>query len=166
MSNSSAFIVNDQVVYPTHGVGRVQSIEEQVIGGQSMRLIAIEFNKDRMVLRIPIDKAREFGLRKIASIEDMNAALEKIRSISSGRKLPWAKRVQEYKTKINSGNPLSVAEVINELKPSEDNDRQSHSEKEMFQSAFSRFVTEFAAVEKIEESEAVMRLEDIMKTAA
>jgi CarD family transcriptional regulator len=155
----------DYVVYPTHGVGRVTGIEQQVISGHKLRLIAIKFEKDRMTLRVPVAKAQESGLRKLSTRKVMDSALAALKGRVRIKRTMWSRRAQEYEAKINSGDPVSIAEVVRDLHRGSDQPDQSYSERQMYQAALDRLAREFAAVEKIDEATAAERLEELLKAA-
>jgi CarD family transcriptional regulator len=155
----------DYVVYPTHGVGRVTGIEQQVISGHKLRLIAIKFEKDRMTLRVPVAKAQESGLRKLSTRKVMDSALAALKGKVRIKRTMWSRRAQEYEAKINSGDPVSIAEVVRDLHRGSDQPDQSYSERQMYQAALDRLAREFAAVEKIDEATAAERLEELLKAA-
>ena len=99
------FRVGDYVVYPTHGVGKIDKIGSEEIGGHRLELITISFDENKMTLRVPVAQARVTGLRKLATPEVM----AQVMTILAGRprvsRLMWAKRAQEFQAKINSGDP-------------------------------------------------------------
>ncbi|HKY95545.1 MAG TPA: CarD family transcriptional regulator, partial [Kiloniellales bacterium] len=149
----------------THGVGRVIGIEQQVISGHTLRLIAIKFEKDRMTLRVPVAKAQESGLRKLSTRKVMDSALAALKGKVRIKRTMWSRRAQEYEAKINSGDPVSIAEVVRDLHRGSDQPDQSYSERQMYQAALDRLAREFAAVEKIDEATAAERLEELLKAA-
>ena len=114
------FETGDYVVYPTHGVGRVVGIEKQDISGISLELIAVKFEKDRMTLRVPVEKAANSGLRKLSSRKMMDSALTTLKGRSRVKRTMWSRRAQEYEAKINSGDPVSIAEVVRDLHRGDD----------------------------------------------
>lgn len=156
------FKAGDSVVYPAHGVGRIEGIETQTIAGMSISLYVVGFEKDRMRLKIPVGKAETSGLRKISSHDLIDDALETLKGRSRIRRTMWSRRAQEYETKINSGDPVSIAEVLRDLKRSNDDTEQSYSERQIYQSALERLAREVAAVDNITELKAAEKLEDIM----
>ena len=155
----------DYVVYPTHGVGKVTGFEEQEIAGDKLRLIVIDFHKDRMILRVPITKAETSGLRRLSSRDEMKIALKTLKGRSRVRRTMWSRRAQEYEAKINSGNPVSIAEVVRDLHRNADQPDQSYSERQIYQAAFDRLVRELAAVEEIDEDAASQQLETVLQAA-
>jgi len=156
------FQAGDCVVYPAHGVGRVEGVETQTIAGMSLSLYVVSFEKDRMRLKIPVMKAETSGLRKLSSSERLEDALKTLKGRSRVRRTMWSRRAQEYETKINSGDPVSIAEVLRDLKRSNDDTEQSYSERQIYQSALERLAREVAAVDNITEIKATQKLEDIM----
>lgn len=156
------FKAGDAVVYPAHGVGQVDGIETQTIAGMELSLYVVSFEKDRMRLKIPVMKAQSSGLRKLSSSERLGDALDTLKGRSRVRRTMWSRRAQEYETKINSGDPVSIAEVLRDLKRSNDDTEQSYSERQIYQSALERLAREVAAVDDITEIKATEKLEDIM----
>jgi len=161
----SEFQAGDYVVYPTHGVGRVLGIETQEISGITLDLIVIRFEKDRMTLQVPVAKADNSGLRKLSSRKMMDSALTTLKGKSRVKRTMWSRRAQEYEAKINSGDPVSIAEVVRDLHRGADQPDQSYSERQMYQAALDRLVRELAAVESIDEESAAQKLEDLLAAA-
>ncbi len=156
------FAKGDYVVYPAHGVGQIEGVETQSIAGMDVRLYAISFEKDRMRLKIPVMKAQTAGLRMLSTTDRMDDALKTLKGKARVRRTMWSRRAQEYETKINSGDPVAIAEVLRDLKRSNDDTEQSYSERQIYQSALERLAREVAAVEDITEIKATEQLEDIM----
>ncbi len=160
------FKAGDNVVYPAHGVGHVEGIETQTIAGMEISLYVVSFEKDRMRLKIPVAKANDSGLRKLSTNKRLDDALETLKGRSRVRRTMWSRRAQEYATKINSGDPVSIAEVLRDLKRSNDDSEQSYSERQIYQSALERLAREVAAVDDITELKATEKLEGIMGKSA
>jgi CarD family transcriptional regulator len=160
------FSQGDYVVYPAHGVGQIEGVETHTIGGMDVSLYAISFEKDRMRLKIPVMKAQDAGLRKLSSSDRMDDAIKTLKGKSRVRRTMWSRRAQEYETKINSGDPVAIAEVLRDLKRSNDDTEQSYSERQIYQSALERLAREVAAVEKITEVKATEQLEGILGLTA
>src|SRR5690625_5223835 len=95
--------VGDYVVYPAHGVGRIESLETHSISGMEVELYAISFEKDRMTLKVPTSKAERAGLRRLSSKDRIKTAMETLKGRSRVRRTMWSRRAQEYEAKINSG---------------------------------------------------------------
>lgn len=163
-SEKIEFKKGDYVVYPAHGVGEIEAVETQTIGGIEIKLYAIAFEKDRMRLKVPVFKAHASGLRRLSNANRMDDALKTLQGRAQIRRAMWSRRAQEYETKINSGDPVSIAEVLRDLKRSNDESEQSYSERQIYQSALERLAREVAAVEKITEVEAAERLENMIKS--
>ena len=153
----------DYVVYPAHGVGQIEAVETQIIAGMEIKLYAICFEKDRMRLKVPVFKAHASGLRRLSTSNRMQDALKTLQGRAQIRRAMWSRRAQEYETKINSGDPIAIAEVLRDLKRSNDETEQSYSERQIYQSALERLAREVAALEKITEIEAAERLENMIK---
>lgn len=162
MADNDNFSKGDYVVYPAHGVGQIEGVETQTISGMEIKLYAISFEKDRMRLKIPVMKAQESGLRRLCTTTRMKDALKTLQGRSRVRRTMWSRRAQEYEMKINSGDPVSIAEVLRDLKRSNDDTEQSYSERQIYQSALERLAREVAAVEKTTEIKATARLEKLM----
>ena len=156
------FATGDLVVYPTHGVGEITAIEMQEIAGHTLNVFVVTFAKDRMTLRVPLAKAKISGLRKLVSRKEMDAALAKLRGRSRAKRTMWSRRAQEYQAKINSGDPASIAEVVRDLYRNVGQPEQSYSERQIYQAALDRFVREYAAVERIDETTATRRIEQML----
>jgi CarD family transcriptional regulator len=159
------FVTGDYVVYPTHGVGRVDAIENQSIAGHELKLIIIRFDKEKMTLRVPIEKAKASGLRKLSSRQQMDVALTTLKGRSRTSRAMWSRRAQEYEAKINSGDPVSIAEVLRDLHRNAGQPDQSYSERQIYESALDRLARELAAVEKTDREAAMLRLEEMLKAA-
>jgi CarD family transcriptional regulator len=155
----------DFVVYPTHGVGKVVSIETQKISGHKLQLYVISFARDRMTLRVPVAKAESAGLRKLSTRRVMDNALITLRGRARTKRSMWSRRAQEYEAKINSGNPIFIAEVVRDLHRSADQPDQSFSERQIYEAARDRLACELAAVEKIDITAATEKLEELLTVA-
>lgn len=153
------FKTGDYVVYPAHGVGQIEGIETQTISGMQVKLYNIVFEKDRMRLKVPVFKAKTAGLRRLTSDNKLRDALKTLQGRARIRRTMWSRRAQEYETKINSGDPVAIAEVLRDLKRSNDDTEQSYSERQIYQSALQRLAREVAAVQKITEDKAAAKLE-------
>ena len=144
------FAANDYVVYPTHGVGRVVDVVVEEIAGFDLQLFVINFAAEKMTLRVPVGKAEDSGLRKISSREKMQTAVGTLRGKARAKRTMWSRRAQEYEAKINSGDPISISEVVRDLHRGPEQPDQSYSERQMYEAALSRLANELALVEKIE----------------
>ena len=161
----SGFKKGDFVVYPTHGVGKVLGVENQDISGHTLQVIIISFDKDRMTLRVPVAKARNSGLRKLSSRKVMETALATLKGRSRVKRAMWSRRAQEYEAKINSGDPVSIAEVVRDLHRGASQPEQSYSERQIYEQALERLAHEVAAAEKIKPESATAKLEKLLNAA-
>ncbi len=166
MATKTAFSEGDYVVYPTHGVGRVLGVEDREVAGFDLKLFVISFEAEKMTLRVPVDKVKDSGLRKISSRAKMKTALTTLKGRARGKRTMWSRRAQEYDAKINSGDPVSIAEVVRDLHRAADQPDQSYSERQMYEAALERLAQELALVEKIDRDAAVERLEAVLERPA
>ena len=153
------FKTGESVVYPAHGVGTITAIEEQKVAGFKLELFVINFEKDKMTLRVPTAKATQVGMRKLAESGILNRALETIAGRARIKRTMWSRRAQEYEAKINSGDLVAIAEVVRDLYRSEAQPEQSYSERQLYEAALDRMVRELAAAHKVTEPEAVKMIE-------
>jgi CarD family transcriptional regulator len=161
------FKVGDFVVYPTHGVGRIQKIDEQEVAGIKLELFVIAFEKDKMILRVPTMKAKAVGMRKLSSPDVVATALNTLKGRARIKRTMWSRRAQEYEAKINSGDLVSIAEVVRDLHRATGQPEQSYSERQLYEAALARMAREVAAIERIDEPSAVKRVESaLVKKAA
>jgi len=163
--NGVEFAVGDHIVYPAHGVGLISKIESQVIAGAELKLYVVEFSKERMTLRVPVKKANQLGMRKLSSQKVMESAFTILKGKAKVKRTMWSRRAQEYEAKINSGDPVSIAEVVRDLHRKDDQPEQSYSERQIYEAAIGRLAREVAVVEAIDEQAAILRLEDILCAA-
>ena len=154
-TKKNEFHPDDFVVYPAHGVGRIISIDEQEIAGLKLEMFVISFDKDKMTLRVPTARATEIGMRSLASPDLVDRALETLKGKARVKRAMWSRRAQEYEQKINSGDLLSIAEVVRDLHRSDDQREQSYSERQLYESALDRMAREVAAANKIDKDAAV-----------
>ncbi|MCK5042071.1 MAG: CarD family transcriptional regulator [Sphingomonadales bacterium] len=164
-STKKQFKIGTHVVYPKHGVGRVVAIETQIFSGISLELYVIKFEKEKMTLRVPINKAEITGMRKLANPDTVENAFTTLKGKARIKRTMWSRRAQEYEAKINSGDLISIAEVVRDLHRKGDQPEQSYSERQIYESAIGRLARELAAVEDIEENEAIERLEKVLYAA-
>src|SRR3569833_1200905 len=160
------FKTNDHVVYPTHGVGKVSGVVEQEVAGYKLELFIIEFEKDKMTLRVPVNKAKSVGMRKLSSPEVVGNALNTLKGRARIKRTMWSRRAQEYEAKIDSGDLVSIAEVVRDLHRAGGQPEQSYSERQLYEKALARMAREVAAVEKTDEPTAVKRVEGMLTKKA
>lgn len=160
------FKANEFVVYPAHGVGRIVGIEEQEIAGMALELFVITFDKEKLTLRVPTGKLASVGMRKLADDGLVKKAMDTLKGRARIKRTMWSRRAQEYVAKINSGDLISIAEVVRDLYRSEAQPEQSYSERQLYEDALDRMARELAAVEKLDERGAVQRITEILSKSA
>jgi CarD family transcriptional regulator len=163
MVDTAEFKVGGKVVYPAHGVGQIVSQESQIVAGHELKLFVIDFPKDKMTLRVPVNRAKASGLRVLSNDNDVSKAV----TILKGRARPgrgmWSRRAKEYEDKINSGNISNIAEVVRDLHKNVDDPDRSYSERVIYESALGRLAGEFAAVNEVTTEEATNSLVSILR---
>jgi CarD family transcriptional regulator len=164
-AKAEIFHEGDHVVYPTHGVGKVERIATEEIAGHKLELIHITFEENRMTLRVPVAKARSAGLRKLATRKMFDDAMAVLKGRARIKRTMWSRRAQEYEAKINSGDPLAIAEVVRDLHRNAGQPDQSFSERQIYEAAMDRLAAELAALDKTDKATAVAKLGDFLKTA-
>jgi CarD family transcriptional regulator len=160
------FKTNEFIVYPAHGVGRIVGIEEQEIAGMSLELFVINFEKEKLTLRVPTGKLESVGMRKLADDDIVKRAMEILKGRARIKRTMWSRRAQEYVAKINSGDLISIAEVVRDLYRSEAQPEQSYSERQLYEDALDRMAREIAAVEKLDDRGAVQRITEVLSKSA
>ena len=160
------FRPNDYVVYPAHGVGQIISIEQQEIAGLQLELFVISFEKDKMTLRVPTNRATEIGMRSLSSPDVVSKALETLKGKARVKRAMWSRRAQEYEQKINSGDLLSIAEVVRDLHRTDDQREQSYSERQLYEAALERLTREVAVVSGTDEVVAQKQVDDVLVSRA
>ncbi len=164
MAKAENFVEGDHVVYPTHGVGKVERIATEEIAGHRLELIHITFEENRMTLRVPVSKARTAGLRKLATRKMFDEAMAVLKGRARIKRTMWSRRAQEYEAKINSGDPLAIAEVVRDLHRNAGQPDQSFSERQIYEAAMDRLAAELAALDQIDKTAASVKLAEFLKT--
>ncbi|MBK1634685.1 CarD family transcriptional regulator [Rhodovulum adriaticum] len=165
-TKKSEFRPNDFVVYPAHGVGKIVSIEEQEIAGIPLELFVISFEKDKMTLRVPTNKATEVGMRSLSSPDVVSEAMQVLRGKARVKRAMWSRRAQEYEQKINSGDLIAIAEVVRDLHRTDDQREQSYSERQLYEAALERLTREVAAVSGADEAAAQKQVGEVLVSRA
>ncbi len=165
-AKKAEFRPNDFVVYPAHGVGQILSIEEQEIAGLKLELFVISFEKDKMTLRVPTNKAADVGMRSLSSPDVVDKALATLRGKARVKRAMWSRRAQEYEQKINSGDLLAIAEVVRDLHRNDDQREQSYSERQLYEAALERLTREVAAVSGGDEAVAQKQVTEVLVSRA
>ncbi len=160
------FRPNEYVVYPAHGVGQIVSIEEQEVAGLTLELFVISFEKDKMTLRVPTNKATEVGMRSLSSPDVVSKAMDTLKGKAKVKRAMWSRRAQEYEQKINSGDLISIAEVVRDLHRNDEQREQSYSERQLYEAALERLTREVAAVSGGDETAAQQKVDDVLMSRA
>lgn len=158
-STKQGFKTGEAIVYPSHGVGKIVSIDEQEVAGFKLELFVISFAKDKMTLRVPTTKIASVGMRKLSEPAVVAKALETLKGRARIKRTMWSRRAQEYEAKINSGDLIAIAEVVRDLYRSDAQPEQSYSERQLYEAALDRMARELAAVDDLIDSEAVKVIE-------
>jgi CarD family transcriptional regulator len=165
-SRKLKYKIGEFVVYPAHGVGKIVALEEQEIAGSSLELFVIDFEKDKMRLRVPLPKCDSVGMRKLSDKTMADNAMKVLTGKARVKRTMWSRRAQEYEAKINSGDLISVAEVVRDLYRSDRQPEQSYSERQLYESALDRMAREIACVRKLDDAGAVSEIEAILEKAS
>ncbi|MFT6450992.1 MAG: CarD family transcriptional regulator [Paracoccaceae bacterium] len=165
-SRKHDFRPNEFVVYPAHGVGQVVSVEEQEVAGIVLELFVISFEKDKMTLRVPTNKAIEVGMRSLSTPELVAKAMHTLKGKAKVKRAMWSRRAQEYEQKINSGDLIAIAEVVRDLHRTDDQREQSYSERQLYEAALERLTREVAAVGGTDEPSAQKKVGDVLESRA
>ncbi|MFS4582425.1 CarD family transcriptional regulator [Phaeobacter sp. C3_T13_0] len=165
-SKKPEFRPDDYVVYPAHGVGQIISIEEQEVAGFTLELFVITFEKDKMTLRVPTNKATEIGMRSLSSPDVIAKAMTTLKGKAKVKRAMWSRRAQEYEQKINSGDLISIAEVVRDLHRTDDQREQSYSERQLYEAALERLTREVAAVSGGDEISAAKQVDEVLTSRA
>ena len=156
------FRPNDYVVYPAHGVGQILSIEEQEVVGIQLEVFVISFEKDKMTLRVPTNKATDVGMRSLSSPDVVEQAMKTLKGKAKVKRAMWSRRAQEYEQKINSGDLIAIAEVVRDLHRADDQREQSYSERQLYEAALERLTREVAAVAGGDEVAAARQVDEVL----
>jgi len=158
----AGFSINDYVVYPSHGVGKIAGIEEQDILDVKLELFVIDFEKDKMTLRVPTAKVVSVGLRLLSSPELVAKAMTTLKGRARVKRAMWSRRAQEYEAKINSGDLISIAEVVRDLHRNDEQREQSYSERQLYEAALERLSREVAVVNGVDEMQAQEEITEVL----
>ena len=135
----------DYIVYPKHGVGQILSVSSKTIGGIEVQCYDIKFEKDKAIGLLPINK--QSNLRPLSTINQVNKSISILKSKPKIKRSMWSRRAQEYEQKITSGKIYDLAEVVRDLNKGDDiMVDQSYSERQLFEKAYERILSEFQIV--------------------
>ena len=154
--------IGEIVVYPKHGVGEIKSIETLEFSKIKTKCYLIKMEQDKLMIRVPLDKQKEVGLRRISSKKKIEYVFNILKQKAKVRKIMWSRRAQEYDSKIHSGDPVKIGEVIRDLYRKNNQPEQSYSERQMFQTALERLAREVAAIEKTDYFNTTEKIENIL----
>ena len=159
---NNEFKIGEIVVYPKHGVGEVIKLENMEIGTIKTKFYVVKMEQSKLTIRVPLEKQYEVGLRKISSKKIIDEVYNTLKLKPKIRRIMWSRRAQEYDTKIFSGEPIKIAEVVRDLFRKNSQSDQSYSERQMFQVAIERLAREVAAVEKTDYFQSTEKIEQIL----
>ena len=160
---NSEFKIGEIVVYPKHGVGEIMRIESMEVSNIKTKFYVVKMEQAKLTIRVPLEKQEEVGLRKISTKKIIEQVFEVLKLKPKIRRIMWSRRAQEYDSKIFSGDPLRIAEVVRDLFRKNSQSEQSYSERQMFQIAIERLAREVAAVEKTDYFQSTEKIETILK---
>lgn len=163
---AASFGVNEYVVYPTHGVGKILGLEVEKIGDYELKVFVISFEKDKMTLRVPVGRAEAAGLRAISPNDQITRAITTLKGRAKIARGMWSRRAQEYEAKINSGNLIQIAEVVRDLHKNVDQSERSYSERMIYETAMHRLCGEVAAFERVDIKDAQDKLLKVLRKQA
>ena len=159
---NSDFKIGEIVVYPKHGVGEITNIDNMEISNIKTKFYVVKMEQSKLIIRVPLDKKDEVGLRKISSKKTIDEVYSTLKLKPKIRRIMWSRRAQEYETKIFSGDPIKISEVVRDLFRKSSQAEQSYSERQMFQVAIERLAREVAAVEKTDYFQSTEKIEQIL----
>ncbi len=154
--------VKDYVVYPKHGVGQITEFKKINIGGIDVETYVIKFEKDKANGMVPVNK--QSNLRPLATINQVNKCVSILKSKPKIKRSMWSRRAQEYETKISSGKIYELAEVVRDLNKGDDlMVDQSYSERQLFEKAYERILSEFQIVLGVSMEDTQKKLDKALK---
>ena len=154
--------VKDYVVYPKHGVGQITEFKKVNIGGIDVETYVLKFEKDKANGMVPVNK--QSNLRTLATINQVNKCISILKSKPKIKRSMWSRRAQEYETKISSGKIYELAEVVRDLNKGDDlMVDQSYSERQLFEKAYERILSEFQIVMGVSLEDTQKKLDKALK---
>ena len=162
LKKNKYFKIGEIVVYPKHGVGEIIRIESMEVSNIKTKFYVVKMEQAKLTIRVPLEKEQEVGLRLISSKKTIDEVFKVLKLKPKIRRIMWSRRAQEYDSKINSGDPIKIAEVIRDLYRKNSQPEQSYSERQMFQIALERLAREVAAVEKTDYFQATEKIENTL----
>ncbi len=166
MTTRILFKIGTWVVYPSHGVGQLTNIDTMEVNGEKMEFYVILFQKNKLLLKLPVKKAISAGLRNVVNQDAVNQIFLNLSQKIKRKRMMWSKRAQEYEVKINSGDTMALADTLRELHRTGGTSMQSFSERQIYQKALERLATEISIAENKEVEEVTKRIEITLQEAA
>ena len=156
------FKIKDHVVYPKHGVGQITEFKKINIGGIDVETYVIKFEKDKANGMVPVNK--QSHLRPLATINQVNKCISILKSKPKIKRSMWSRRAQEYESKISSGKIYELAEVVRDLNKGDDlMVDQSYSERQLFEKAYERILSEFQIILNVSLEDTQKKLDKALK---
>ena len=156
------FKPKDYIVYPKHGVGQILSVSSKTIGGIDVQCYDIKFEKDKAIGLLPINK--QSHLRPLATINQVNKSISILKGKPKIKRSMWSRRAQEYEQKITSGKIYELAEVVRDLNKGDDiMIDQSYSERQLFEKAYERILSEFQIILNLSLEDTQKKLDKALK---
>ena len=154
--------IKEYVVYPKHGVGQIIEFKKMNIGGIEIEAYILKFEKDKANGMVPVNK--QSHLRPLATINQINKCISILKSKPKIKRSMWSRRAQEYEAKISSGKIYELAEVVRDLNKGDDlMVDQSYSERQLFEKAYDRILTEFQIVLNLSLEDTQKKLDKALK---
>ena len=154
--------IKDYVVYPKHGVGQITEFKKMNIGGIDIETYILKFEKDKANGMVPVNK--QSHLRPLATINQVNKCISILKSKPKIKRSMWSRRAQEYEAKISSGKIYELAEVVRDLNKGDDiMVDQSYSERQLFEKAYDRILTEFQIILNLSNEDTQKKLDKALK---
>jgi len=160
--NQLDFANGQFVVYPSHGVGKITEVETQTVGEEVLEMFVIFFEKEKMTLRVPTQKAILVGMRALSTPDLVAKCMKTLAGRARVKRAMWSRRAQEYEQKINSGDMVALAEVVRDLHRNDDQREQSYSERQLYEAALERLTREVTAVDAQGEDAAQRKISAIL----
>ncbi len=161
-SEKREYKIKDYVVYPKHGVGQISEVKKISIGGIDVETYVIKFEKDKANGMVPVNK--QSHLRSLATINQVNKCISILKSKPKIKRSMWSRRAQEYEAKISSGKIYELAEVVRDLNKGDDlMVDQSYSERQLFEKAYERILSEFKIILNISLEDTQKKLDKALK---
>ena len=161
-SEKREYKIKDYIVYPKHGVGQITEFKKISIGGIDVETYVIKFDKDKANGMVPVNK--QSHLRPLATINQVNKCISILKSKPKIKRSMWSRRAQEYEAKISSGKIYELAEVVRDLNKGDDlMVDQSYSERQLFEKAYERILSEFQIILNISPEDTQKKLDKALK---